>query len=115
MLVASDSSVAENPIIGYNIIEEIINRWEKQRPRSNTVCRVSKAFSISINKARSMLKLLKTVNSNVTVGTVRVGKQMIQLNARQITTVYAQAHIGGNFKNKACYSLQVNHHHYQRV
>ncbi len=32
MLVASDASVAENPIIGYNIIKEIITRWEKQRP-----------------------------------------------------------------------------------
>ncbi len=101
MLVASDASVAENPIIGYNIIEEIITRWEKQRPRSSTVSRVSKAFSISINKARSMLKLLKTVNSNVTVGMVRVGKQKIQLNAGQITTVYAQAHIVGQFQEQS--------------
>lgn len=52
MLVASDSSVAENPIIGYNIIEEIIGRWEELGPQSSTVGRVSKAFSISINKAR---------------------------------------------------------------
>lgn len=101
MLVASDSSVAENPIIGYNIIEELIGRWEKLGPRSSTVGRVSKAFSISINKARSMLRLLKTVNSNVTVGTVRVGRQKIRLNAGQITTVYAQAHIEGRFPEQS--------------
>ncbi|KAL1264187.1 hypothetical protein QQF64_004542 [Cirrhinus molitorella] len=95
MLVASDASVAENPIIGYNVIEEIIGRWEEQRPQSNTVRRVSKAFSISINKARMMLNLLKTVNSSVTVGTVRFSKQKIQLNAGQITTVYARVHMGG--------------------
>ncbi len=48
-----------------------------------------------------MLKLLKTVNSNVTVGMVRVGKQKIQLKARQITTVYAQAHIVGQFQEQS--------------
>ncbi len=101
MLVASDARVAENPIIGYNIIEEIITRWEKQRQRSSTDSRVSKAFSISINKARSMLKLLKTVNLNVTVGMVRVGIQKIQLKAGQITTVYAQAHIVGQFQEQS--------------
>lgn len=65
---------------------------EATRPQFNTIQRVSKAFSISENKARTMLNLLKTVNSNVAVGTVRVGKQKIQLGAGQITTVIAQAH-----------------------
>ncbi len=101
LLVTSDASVAENPIIGYNVIEEIIGRWEKQRPQFSTVQRVGKAFSISINKARAMLNLLKTVNSNVTVGTVRVGKQKIQLSAGQITTVYARAHMGGQFQEQS--------------
>lgn len=101
MLVASDARVAENPIVGYNVIEEIISRWEKQWPQSSTVQRVSKAFSISINKARTMLNLLRTVHSNVIVGNVRVGKQKIQLSAGQITTVYARMPLGRRFQEQS--------------
>lgn len=60
MLMTGDPNVAENPIIGFNVIEEVVNRREKQRHKPNTTHMVSQAFSISITAAKSILKLLKT-------------------------------------------------------
>lgn len=100
MLMTGDPNVAENPIIGFNVIEEVVNRGEKQRHKPNTTHMVSQAFSISITAAKSILKLLKTARSYLNVGTVQVSKQRVQIEAGHVTTIQARVHIGAHFSEQ---------------
>ena len=42
MLVSGDSKVAEQPIIGFNVIEELLNRWDKGMRKSDAIQKVSR-------------------------------------------------------------------------
>lgn len=112
MLVTSDHNVAENPIIGFNVIEELINRWEKQRPKFNSVQVISQSFSVSAKTARSMISLMQTADATKDIGTVQAGKKNIHLTAEHITTIYARAHVGKQFWGQnllfvPCMSVQI--------
>lgn len=112
MLVTSDSNVAENPIIGFNVIEEVINRWDTQRLKLNSVQMVSEAFSVSVKTAKSMIRLMQMADADGNVGTVRAGKRNIHLAADQITTIYARAHVGKQYIGESllyvpCMSAQI--------
>lgn len=100
MLVSSDANVAEQPIIGFNVIEEVVGKWGTQQPKAQNIQNISRMFSVSVRTAKSMLKLLQTPDSNQSVGTAQTGKRGIRLAAEQITT-YARAHVGAQFAGQS--------------
>ncbi|KAL3966228.1 nuclear receptor co-repressor 2 [Sarotherodon galilaeus] len=101
MLVSSDPNVAQLPIIGFNVIEEVVSKWGKRQPRSRNVRKISQILSVSVNTAKSVLKLLQSPDQNQSVGTVLAGKRGLCLAAEQITTTYVRAHIGAQFSGQS--------------
>lgn len=101
MLVSGDPKVAEHPIIGFNVIEELLNWWDKEMPKSDAILKVSRLFSVEMKSARSVLKLMQKSNAKVNVGTVQAGKRGIRLAAGQITTIFTRAHAGAQFKGES--------------
>lgn len=97
MLVSSDPNVAEQPIIGFNVIEQVVGKWTKRQQKSHNIQKISRIFSVSVKTAKSMLTLLQTADPSQSVGTVRTGKRGIRLAAEQITTAYVHAHVGDQF------------------
>lgn len=97
MLVSGDSKVAEQPIIGFNVIEELLSRWDKGMRKSDAIQKVSRLFSVEVKSARSVLKIMHPTNASLNVGTVQVGKRGIRLAAEQVTTIFASAHAGARF------------------
>lgn len=100
MLVSSDPNVAEQPIIGFNVIEEVVGKWGKRQPWSQHYQRISRIFSVSVKTAKAVLKVLHTDQSPC-VGTVQTGKRGIHLAAEQITTTYVRAHVGAQFAGQS--------------
>lgn len=92
ILVSSDPNVAEQPIIGYNVIEEVIGE--------GTIQKVGRAFSVTFKTAQAMLKLIQSSDSEGDVGIVHTGKRTINLAAEQVTTVYVKANTGAQFKGQ---------------
>lgn len=93
ILVSSDPAVASDPIIGYNIIEAIINRGEGSTKggRKQLAHKVSKAFAITVETAHHVVKLMQNGDSDLETGVVR--RKRPPLPANQITTVYIRAHV----------------------
>lgn len=87
MLVSGDPKVAEHPIIGFNVIKELLNRWNKGMPKSDAIQEVSRLFSVEMKSARSVLKLMQKPTANLNVGTVLAGKRKIRLAAGQVSSV----------------------------
>lgn len=59
ILVSSDPAVASDPIIGYNVIEAIVNRNEGKTKdgRKQLAQQVSTAFAITVKSAQNVVKL----------------------------------------------------------
>lgn len=51
MLVSGDPKVAEYPIIGFNVIEELLNQWGKGMSKSDAIQKVSRLFSVEMKSA----------------------------------------------------------------
>lgn len=51
MLVSSDPNVAEQPIIGFNVIEEVVSKWGKQQSKSQNIQKISRIFSVSVENS----------------------------------------------------------------
>ena len=101
MLVSSDPNVAEQPIIGFNVIEEVVGKWGKRQPKTHNIQKMSQIFSVSVKTAKAMLKIIQTPDSNHSVGTVQTGKREIRLTAEQITTTFVRAHVGTQFAGES--------------
>ena len=101
MLVSSDPNVAEQPIIGFNVIEEVVSKWGKRQSKLQNIHKISRIFSVSVGTAKSMLKLLQTPDSNQSVGTVQTGKRGIRCAGEQITTTFVRAHVGAQFAGES--------------
>lgn len=95
ILVASDPAVASDPIIGYNVIEAVVNRREVKTKdgRKQLAHYVSKAFEITVQTAHNVVKLVQNSKRDSDAGVVRTGVKRVPLRAREVTTVYARAHV----------------------
>lgn len=95
MLVSSDPAVASDPIIGYNVIEAIINRNEEKTKseRKQLAQKVSRALAITVKTAHRVVKLMQNGDSDSEIGVVRTGGKRVPLPANQVTTVYVRAHV----------------------
>lgn len=60
ILASSDPAVASDPIIGYNVIEAVINEEGKKtkEERKQLSHKVSKVFSITVKTAQNVVKLM---------------------------------------------------------
>lgn len=85
--MSSDPHVAAEPIIGYNVIEEITGEGS-QTTKTETIHTVCQAFQITVKTAQAVLQLIHAPISEEDVGMVHTGKRTITLGAEQITTVY---------------------------
>lgn len=89
ILVSSDSRVAVEPIIGYNVIEEITG-GSSHNTRTETIDTVCQAFQITIKTGQEVLQLIHAPNNEEEVGIVHTGKRTHTLAAEQVTTVYVR-------------------------
>ncbi|CAL9690550.1 unnamed protein product [Knipowitschia caucasica] len=101
ILVSSDSNVAEQPIIGFNVIEEVVGLWDKGHLRTKHIQKISQTFSVSVKAARSIVKILQTNRGNERVGTAHTGKKEIRLPAAQISTAYICANVGAQYAGQS--------------
>ncbi|KAM9467441.1 uncharacterized protein Hap1MRO34_014209 [Clarias gariepinus] len=86
VLVSTDDGVAEEPIIGYNVIEYLLNHGVGQ-PKSVTTKAVSTALSCDCKKAEVLLTLVNSVRDECCDGVVKTGKLAKQIPAKQSVTV----------------------------
>lgn len=94
ILVSSDPAVASDAIIGYSVIEAVINKKEaKTRGEQRQLAhQVSKAFSITVKTAQNVVKLVQR-GLDPDTGVVRTGGKRIVLPANQVSTIYVRAHL----------------------
>ena len=100
LLVSSDSNVAEQPIIGYNVIQAIISQGDEKQTASQTIQKLSQAFSVTCKMAKLVMQLMRE-DSECDVGTVYTGKRTIRLAAEKVTTVNVRACAGTQFKGQS--------------
>lgn len=100
ILVSSDPNVAEQPIIGYNVIEEVVGGAASQHPKAETIKRVCNAFSVTFKTAQTLLKIIQNSDSDEGVGIVHMGKRRISLAAEQVTVAYVKVNTGAQFKGQ---------------
>lgn len=96
ILVSSDSAVATDPIIGYNVIGAIVNRNEvkTKRGKRQLAHQVGRAFEVTVKTAQRVVKLLQDSAEDPETGVARTGGTRVPLPANQVTTVYVRAHVG---------------------
>lgn len=97
VLVSSDPNVAEDPIIGFNVIEEVINEQLKQQQGVTASDRateiVSSAFDIDSGEAKTFIQLMHAHQSSSSEGIlVRTGKSKVVLHPGKVTTVRCHTH-----------------------
>lgn len=100
ILVSSDQNVAEQPIIGFNVIEAVLGGEDMRQPKTETILILSRAFSVTFKTARSMLKLIQNSETDVDVGMVHSGKRRIRLAAEPVTVVYVKVNTGAQFRGQ---------------
>lgn len=95
VLVSSDPNVAEHPIIGFNVIEEVLNTQLKQQgvmTDENAEQIVSGAFGIDSCAANNLIQLMHTYQSDNEEVIVKTGKQKTVLLPGETITVRCRAH-----------------------
>lgn len=94
ILVSSDPAVASDPIIGYNVIEAVINAEGKKTKgeRKQLAHKVSKAFSITVKIAQNVVKLVQS-SSDPDTGVVSTSGKGVFLPANQVSVIYLRAHV----------------------
>ena len=96
ILVSSDPHVAAEPIIGYNVIEEITGEGG-QTTKTETIHTVCQAFQITVKTAQAVLQLIHAPVSEEDVGIIHTGKRTLTLGAEQVTTVYVNVNTGAQY------------------
>lgn len=101
ILVSSDSAVATDPIIGYNVIEMVIKGSETKTKgeRNELAYKISKAFSIPVKIAQNVVKLMEGV-SNPDTGVAHTGRKRIPLPANQVSTISVRAHVNARARGQ---------------
>ena len=97
VLVSSDPNVAEDPIIGFNVIEEVVNELKQQQCVTHTDSAteiVSSAFDIDSCAARTFIQLMHTHQSSNEGIPVSTGKSKVILHPGKTTTVRCRTHMG---------------------
>ncbi|KAL0152786.1 hypothetical protein M9458_052509 [Cirrhinus mrigala] len=105
ILMSSDPAVASDPIIGYNVIEAIMNVDEGKTKcgKRQLAQKVSRAFAITVKTAHRVVKLMQ--NGDSENGVVHTGGKRVFLPANQITTVYIRAHVSSQAQGRQmCFS-----------
>lgn len=96
VLVSSDPNVAEVPIIGFNVIEEVINEQLKQQQGfTASDCAtevVSGAFDIDSCAAKTFIQLMHTHQATSEGTIVKTGKSKVVLHPGEVTTVRCRTH-----------------------
>lgn len=91
VLVSSDQNVAEDPIVGFNVIEEVINEQLKQQKGTagsdSTTAVVSGAFEIDSYAAHTFIQLIHTHQATSEETIVKTGKDKVVLLPGEVTTV----------------------------
>ncbi|KAL2084771.1 hypothetical protein ACEWY4_020289 [Coilia grayii] len=101
ILVSGDPGVAERPIIGYNVIEEVVKAQHTGfRVDPTTIQTVSATFSIRPRIARMVVKLIQTPDQHESVGVVTTGRRRVTLSANEVTTIAVPARLGARFKGQ---------------
>jgi len=95
MLVSSDPAVANDPIIGYNVIKAVVNKdaGRTALEKKELAHKVSKAFSTTVKTAQMVMKLMQHRDAHQDAGVARTGWKRVFLPAKQVTTVQVRAHI----------------------
>ena len=99
ILVSSDPHVAAEPIIGYNVIEEITGEGSKTT-KTETIHTVCQAFQITVKTAQAVLQLIHAPVSEEDVGIIHTGKRTLTLGAEQVTTVYVNVNTGAQYQGQ---------------
>lgn len=73
VLVSNDPGVAEPPIIGYKVIENIIRDVMREQPEVNPTV-VREAFSVDCKRAEVLIGIVQSSEQNGKDGVVKVGK-----------------------------------------
>lgn len=94
--MSSDPNVAAEPIVGYNVIEEITGE-SSQTTKTETIHTVCQAFQITVKTAQAMLQLIHAPVSEEDVGIVHTGRRTLTLGAEQVTTVYVNLNTGAQY------------------
>ncbi len=93
--------MAERPIIGYNVIEEVVKAQSPgSRVDPKTIQTVSAALSIRPRIARMVVKLIQTPDLHESIGVVTTGCRRIHLSANEVTTISVPASLGAIFKGE---------------
>ncbi|GAA6087043.1 uncharacterized protein LOC109204700 [Tachysurus ichikawai] len=78
LLVSKTPGVAEEPIIGYNVIEHLLQH-EKEQPSQATINTLTAAFSVDCKRAEWLIRLVKQGDSSTCEGTVRGSRQRTRI------------------------------------
>ncbi len=107
ILVSSDPAVANDPIIGYNVIEVIIDTQSVTQIRNQLAHKVSKAFAITgMKTAHCMVKLMQ--NGDSETGIVRTGRKRVPLPANHDLP----GCIGADPRNESAIHTHLRDQHY---
>lgn len=109
MLVSGDPKVAGHPIIGFNVIEELLSRWDKEMPKLEAILKVSRLFSVEMKSARSVLKLMQKLNAELHVGEGYSWQQVKPLPSSYVPKQEP------SLEERVCCSPHVNYHNLLRV
>lgn len=97
ILICPDARVAEEPIIGYNVIAEVIRQCsETEGPTltKNLLDVLSLALSLNPEGAEALMQVLQSDGEEMGKKTVKIGKVSVKLPPGQLTLVQACAHSG---------------------
>lgn len=105
LLVSSDPAVADDPIIGYNVIETVFQQegGKAALERQELVHKVSKAFAITVSRAQTVMKLMQHSKTQPNTGVVRTGWKRMLVPAKQVITAHVRAHISPQFRGQDVY------------
>ncbi|XP_063076055.1 uncharacterized protein LOC134466088 [Engraulis encrasicolus] len=93
MLVTSEKGAAEEPIIGYNVIEQLLKSGVGH-PQEVVAQAVSTAFSFDCKKAEMFVKIVKASDPECSDGVVRMGRQREVIPAGQVKSVKCSVRTG---------------------
>lgn len=86
ILVTDGPGFGEEPIIGYNVIDQLLKSGVEQPPEVTTKA-VSTAFSFDCKKTEVLVRLIKTSDMECSDGEVRMGRQKEVIPAGQSKAV----------------------------
>lgn len=93
ILVTDEKGAAEEPIIGYNVIEQLLKSGV-DHPQEVITQAVSTAFSFDCKKTEMFVKVIKASDPECSDGVVRMGRQKEVIPAGQVRGVKCSVRTG---------------------